>query len=104
MVAGYLPFCDPDTSKLFQKILTGSFKSPSWVSDDCKDLIEKILNVNPNKRATISEIKDHAWYRKQGIKKIVGIDTRYYKIPYDMGIIQNMEKLGLNLSNFTSSI
>lgn len=64
MVTGYLPFCDPDTSKLFQKILAGSFKFPNWVSDDCKDLIEKMLTVNPSKRASIDEIKDHPWMKK----------------------------------------
>lgn len=39
MITGYLPFCDPDTSKLYKKILAGSFKFPSWVSEDAKDLI-----------------------------------------------------------------
>jgi 5'-AMP-activated protein kinase catalytic alpha subunit len=33
MLSGYLPFCDPDTSKLYKKILSGSFKSPSWISE-----------------------------------------------------------------------
>lgn len=56
MLAGYLPFCDPDTSKLYKKILAGSFKFPTWISDDAKDLIEKMLTLNPNKRATLDQI------------------------------------------------
>lgn len=32
MISGYLPFCDPDTSKLYKKILSGAFKFPAWVS------------------------------------------------------------------------
>jgi 5'-AMP-activated protein kinase catalytic alpha subunit len=39
MLAGYLPFCDADTSKLYKKILIGDYKAPSWVSNDAKDLL-----------------------------------------------------------------
>jgi 5'-AMP-activated protein kinase catalytic alpha subunit len=39
MLAGYLPFCDPDTSKLYKKILIGNYKFPNGISDDAKYLI-----------------------------------------------------------------
>ena len=32
MVCGYLPFCDPDTSKLYKKILSGNYKYPEFLS------------------------------------------------------------------------
>lgn len=32
LICGYLPFEDPDTSKLYKKILSGEFKMPSFVS------------------------------------------------------------------------
>ena len=53
MVAGFLPFCDPDTSKLFKKITSGAFTLPSWLSNDVKDLISGILLTNPKKRRSI---------------------------------------------------
>jgi 5'-AMP-activated protein kinase catalytic alpha subunit len=53
MVCGYLPFEDANTKKLYDKILRGDYKMPSFLSDDCKDLISKILNINPLKRYTI---------------------------------------------------
>lgn len=34
----------------------------------------------------------------------MGIDTRYYKVPYDIGIISSIEKLGLNLPNLVEFI
>lgn len=52
MVCGYLPFEDPDTNILYKKILDGKFEFPKWVSDDCKDLISKILNIDPDERFT----------------------------------------------------
>lgn len=35
LVCGYLPFEDPNTAKLYKKILNGDFFIPKFVSDDC---------------------------------------------------------------------
>lgn len=53
MLMGYLPFCDPDTSVLYQKILNGNLKFPLFVSKLGKDLISKILTVDPLKRMSL---------------------------------------------------
>ena len=57
MICGYLPFCDPETAKLYKKILAGNFKFPAGISEDAQDLITSMLRVNPSKRATLKEIK-----------------------------------------------
>jgi len=54
MVCGYLPFEDQNTKKLYQKILKAEYKLPETLSEQCKDLIEKILNPDPTTRLTIS--------------------------------------------------
>jgi len=46
--------------------------------------------VNPSKRAKIEEIKQHPWYTKIDSLKMTGIDTRYYKIPYELSIVHNI--------------
>lgn len=33
LVAGFLPFEDPNTSALYKKILSGSYEPPQWLSD-----------------------------------------------------------------------
>lgn len=33
LVAGFLPFEDPNTSALYKKILSGSYEKPRWLSD-----------------------------------------------------------------------
>lgn len=33
LVAGFLPFEDPNTSALYKKILSGSYEKPEWLSD-----------------------------------------------------------------------
>lgn len=90
MLAGFLPFCDADTSKLYKKILSGAFTFPPWISNDAKDLIEKMLVVNPLKRAKISEIMEHPWYQKINTKRSVGINSKFYRIPYESSIIKKI--------------
>ena len=58
MVCGYLPFKDKIQEKLYKKILTCNFDLPSFLSDNCKDLIKKIL-CNEKNRININEIKKH---------------------------------------------
>ena len=53
MVCGYLPFEDSNTSQLYKKILSGEYILPNFISNDFKDLLEKILNVDPTKRFSL---------------------------------------------------
>ena len=62
MICGYLPFEDPDTSKLYRKIVEGKFNIPSWVSESAAELIRKILNIDPQARYTSKEIFNHEWF------------------------------------------
>ncbi len=63
LVCGYLPFEDPNTAQLYKKILSGEYKTARWISHDVKDLISKILEVDPKKRYTASQIRTHPWYQ-----------------------------------------
>ena len=64
MLCGYLPFEDKNNDKLFDKILECKIEFPDFLSEDPKDLINKILVVDPDKRITIEEIKKHRYYLK----------------------------------------
>lgn len=64
MLCGCLPFEDNDTSKLYQKILAGQYKIPKHLSEEAKSFLGKILNVNPEKRLNISEMKLHPFWNK----------------------------------------
>lgn len=71
LVAGYLPFEDNDTPKLYRKILNAEYKCPSSLSTEAKDLLSQILEVNPSKRVTIDGIRKHVWMRRHlGISRM----------------------------------
>lgn len=48
LVCGYLPFEDPNTSKLYKKILNGSYDIPNYLTAECVDILSKILNKDPD--------------------------------------------------------
>ena len=68
MLAGYLPFEDPDNEILFQKILKCEVEFPDDLSEDAIDLMKKIMVTKPEERITLSGIKKHRFYLK-GKKK-----------------------------------
>jgi 5'-AMP-activated protein kinase catalytic alpha subunit len=53
MVCGYLPFEDPNTGKLYKKILSCDYKIPGWVSPEARDLMKSVLNTDPEERFTV---------------------------------------------------
>lgn len=54
MMCGYLPFNDPDTYKLYKKIISGNFIIPEFISSEGKNLLRGMLTVDPKTRLTIS--------------------------------------------------
>ena len=73
MACGYLPFEDPNTNKLYKKILNCDYLIPGFISSGCKDLIKRILNTDPNQRLKISEIRGHEWYKLISSVEMEGI-------------------------------
>lgn len=65
MLCGFPPFYDESVEVLTHKVAKGqyTFLSPWWddISDSAKDLVSKLLIVNPEKRYTIDEFLNHPW-------------------------------------------
>jgi 5'-AMP-activated protein kinase, catalytic alpha subunit len=59
MVCGYLPFEDSNTSLLYKKILSGEYVLPLGVSPAFKDLLSKVLCIDPSRRARVEDIFSH---------------------------------------------
>ena len=65
MATGFLPFDEDNKAMLYHKILSCDYVQPSFLSQNLKDLLRKILCRNPNKRLNITEIKKHKWFENQ---------------------------------------
>ena len=62
MLCGYLPFEDDNNDILFKQILSGKINYPSYLNEISKDLLNKIIETEPEKRIKIEEIKKHPFY------------------------------------------
>ena len=70
LVSGYLPFQGNRANDVFDKIKRGDFHFNhvefNAISDECKDLIRNLLNVNVSKRFDGQKALNHAWFSKFG--------------------------------------
>lgn len=81
MSCGYLPFEDPNTNKLYKKILACDYLIPGFISSQCKDFIKRLLNTDPNTRITVKELKQHEWFKQVQQNELEGIVVGKDKIP-----------------------
>jgi 5'-AMP-activated protein kinase catalytic alpha subunit len=63
LLCGSLPFDDENIPNLFKKIKGGIYTLPSHLSLGARDLIPRMLLVDPMKRITVPEIRQHAWFQ-----------------------------------------
>ena len=98
MLCGKLPFYHEQNEVMYEQILSGKFEHPNFLSDNAKDLLNKIIEVDPKKRLNFEEIKSHPWFNIIDKNELMhkGIDTNEDIIPIDEEIVQDMEKLGFN--------
>lgn len=61
LVCGALPFDGSTLQSLRDRVLSGRFRIPYFMSEDCESLIRKMLVLEPMKRYTIEQIKKHRW-------------------------------------------
>nr|CAX73676.1 SNF1A/AMP-activated protein kinase [Schistosoma japonicum] len=62
LLCGTLPFDDEHIPTLFKKIKAGYFHLPETLSAGVRDLLRRMITVDPIKRATIEEIRRHPWF------------------------------------------
>ncbi|XP_053680451.1 serine/threonine-protein kinase par-1 [Anopheles nili] len=61
LVCGALPFDGSTLQSLRDRVLSGRFRIPFFMSSDCESLIRKMLVLDPSRRFSIDQIKRHRW-------------------------------------------
>ncbi|KAL3790554.1 hypothetical protein HJC23_007703 [Cyclotella cryptica] len=65
MLCGRPPFNGSNDDKVFARIMTGKYSmdTPHWhgITDDAKDFVRKLLQMDPAKRMTAGEALEHPW-------------------------------------------
>ena len=68
MLSGYQPFNSHSIHQMYGMIIRGNYKfpSPHWdnISDDAKDLVKRLMNVDIKKRYNVGDVLKHKWINK----------------------------------------
>ena len=70
ILTGEYPFDGFRINDVSEKIRIGSFKIPSSVSEDAKDLIQGMIEYKNDRRMTFKECLEHPWFTKAPNKPI----------------------------------
>uniref|UniRef100_A0A0A9Y3Q2 non-specific serine/threonine protein kinase n=1 Tax=Lygus hesperus TaxID=30085 RepID=A0A0A9Y3Q2_LYGHE len=61
LVCGSLPFDGDTLHSLKNKVISGKFRIPFFMSADCEQLIRQMLLIDPERRLSIKQIRGHRW-------------------------------------------
>ena len=105
MLIGYLPFDEEHEMALYKRIENASYTIPNFVSPTARDLIHRMLALNPADRIKTYEIKNHPWVRdKVPIYAFVSASQSHtIEPPFkpNMKILNIVKNYGLSQTNKT---
>ncbi|XP_004696960.1 serine/threonine-protein kinase SIK1 [Echinops telfairi] len=110
LVCGSLPFDGPNLPTLRQRVLEGRFRIPFFMSQDCESLIRRMLVVDPAKRITIDQIKQHRWIQAEPTLlqptclAFLGQDYNSNLGDYNEQALGIMQMLGIDRQKTTESL
>ncbi|KAF9623328.1 hypothetical protein IFM89_000817 [Coptis chinensis] len=106
LLCGTLPFDDENIPNLFKKIKGGIYTLPSHLSAGARDLIPRLLVVDPMKRMTIPEIRQHTWFQAH-LPRYLAVpppDTLQQAKNIDEDILLEVIKMGFDRNQLTESL
>lgn len=101
LVCGALPFDGQSLQILRDRVLSGRFRIPFFMSTECENLIRRMLVLDPSKRFSISQIKKHKWMQlEEGQPKssppspMMGVNAKLGE--FNEQILRLMQSLGID--------
>ncbi|KAI7879840.1 kinase-like domain-containing protein [Mucor mucedo] len=90
MLAGYPPFYDDDHLKLYEKILQGKIRWPSYFDPNAKDLLKHLLTSDLSRRYGnlkngANDIKNHPWFHGVDFERVANRQIRAPYVPQIRG-------------------
>ncbi|CAA0828395.1 SNF1-related protein kinase catalytic subunit alpha KIN10 [Striga hermonthica] len=106
LLCGTLPFDDENIPNLFKKIKGGIYTLPSHLSASARDLIPRMLIVDPMKRMTIPAVRAHPWFVSH-LPRYLAVpppDTTQQAKKIDEDILQEVIKMGFDRNALVESL
>ena len=97
LLTGRPPFNGSSEEEIMKKIKVGNFDMTKYpwgiISKEAKDLIKKLLQIDPNKRINSQSALNHEWFQTDKVKEVQNINTLKTK---------SLNKLLNNLTKYRS--
>ncbi|MCL7024739.1 hypothetical protein MKW94_003505 [Papaver nudicaule] len=106
LLCATLPFDDENIPNLFKKIKGGFYTLPSHLSAGARDLIPRLLVVDPMKRMTIPEIRQHPWFQAH-LPRYLAVpppDTMQQAKKMDEDILVEVIQMGFDRNQLIESL
>ncbi|XP_076322319.1 uncharacterized protein LOC143231653 isoform X2 [Tachypleus tridentatus] len=109
LVCGSLPFDGTNLQVLRDRVLSGRFRIPYFMSSECEHLIRRMLVLDPVKRFTIEQIKRHKWMQSDEATPMPSVPAVVDKQGPRSGefseqILRLMQSLGIDTSKTKESL
>ncbi|XP_070688709.1 5'-AMP-activated protein kinase catalytic subunit alpha-2 [Pempheris klunzingeri] len=105
LLCGTLPFDDEHVPTLFKKIRGGVFYIPEYLTRSVASLLMLMLQVDPLKRATIKDIREHEWFKQDLPGYLFPEDPSYDSTVLDEEAVREVcEKFECTESEVVSSL
>jgi len=65
LVCGALPFDGSTLHALRDRVLSGRFRIPFFMSSECESLLRRMLVLDPTRRYTLQQVKAHPWMQAE---------------------------------------
>jgi len=102
MLVGAYPFERQDDKnnpnklqKMITRILKVEYSIPPYVkiSDECRDMMQRILVAEPDKRITVQQIKQHPWFLKDLPPGVAEMNDHLPGPPPDLQSVDEIERI-----------
>ncbi len=87
LLCGFLPFDDENISTLYRKIQSGVYEKPSWLSAGSIALLDCMLQTDPKRRITVSQLLSHPWLM-DGYDRPVKWQSKHHASELDMEAVE----------------
>ncbi|XP_046390467.1 serine/threonine-protein kinase fused [Ischnura elegans] len=89
LLVGSPPFCTTSILHLVRLVCHGAIKWPDFISDQCKDFLQGLLQKDPKKRLSWPELLDHPFVKG---RVIIAENEEAYPLTLRLTTSQEMEK------------
>ena len=107
LLTGLPPFYSDNLKELFRNIKNGMLQFPKTVKPEAQDLMKKLMNKDPTRRPSISQVKHHVFFRdisweeleKKKVKpprlgnKWMQVDENWDEPAEELPVVNNVKKI-----------